>query len=392
MNRSLSDRLLDPARRARNRLWARRARFGARAIAPATLPEPIHHGEADRGARLVSGVWDVCGHMIDLGGGPIWTARLPEPRLAEMREASGWIDDLAALGNRSGRSLAQAWVQDWIRRSGGGSGPGWQPEPTGLRAMRWVAHSAFLTEGLDATANARFWGALAAQQRYLARSWRHAAPGLGQMRALAGLVWTGRVAPHAGQAEAAAQLGALAAALVGPEGELGSRSPEDLAEMLALLIWTARLLEDADQPAAPEHLAAIVRMVPVLRPLRLGDGTLARFHGGGAGNPVAIDKALAELRLETQPRPRLPLGYARLTGGRLALLMDGAAPPAGVWAAGGHASTLAFELCVGRQPLVVNSGPGRILARRGRNARARRRRAARSRSTAPRRPPSSRAR
>ena len=91
----------------------------------------------------------------------------------------------------------------------------------------------------------------------------------------------------------------------------------------------------------------------------MGDGAVARFHGGGAGAAHAIDKALAELRLETQPRPRLPMGFVRLTGGRVTLVMDGAGPPSGVWAAGAHAGALAFEMSVGRHPFVVNVGPGR---------------------------------
>ena len=71
------------------------------------------------------------------------------------------------------------------------------------------------------------------------------------------------------------------------------------------------------------HLQAIVRAVPVLRPLRMGDGGVARFHGGGAGAPGRLDQALAELRLVAQPKPRLPMGYARLAGGRVVLVMDG---------------------------------------------------------------------
>ncbi len=358
-NKTFAAQLLDPARRARNRLLARSAGLGPRPTPAATLPEPMYVGEADRGARLVRGLWDAGGRTIDLAGGPIWAASVADPRLAASRESCGWIDDLAALANRPARVLAQGWVQEWIRRCGGGAGPGWTPELTGLRAMRWVAHAGLLTDGLDPTAAERFWRALAAQQRYLARAWDQAAPGLARLRALAGLVWTGRALPHPGHAAAITRLGALAAAAVGPEGEVVSRRPEDLAETLALLVWTARLLEDAGEGAAPEHLAAIVRMVPTLRPLRMGDGGLARFHGGGAGAAHAIDKALAELRLETQPRPRLPMGYIRLTGGRVTLVMDGAGPPAGVWAEGAHAGALAFEMSAGRQPLVVNVGPGR---------------------------------
>lgn len=358
-DRTFAAQFLDPARRARNRIAAARANRGPAPAPAATLPEPMYFGEADRGARLVQGWWDLGGRAVELRGAPIWDAARDDPRLAAAAEGCGWLDDLAALGSRGARALARDWVEAWIGRSGGGAGSGWEPELAGRRATRWSAHAAFLTDGLDAAAADRFWRALAGHQRYLAGAWPRAAPGLPQLRALAGLVWTGRVLPHPGHAEAVARLGALVAGIVGPEGDVASRSPEDLAATLALLVWTARLLEDAGQSAAPEHLAAIVRMVPPLRALRMGGGTMARFHGGGACDALAIDTALAELRLETQPRPRLPMGYARLAGGRVAVLMDGATPPSGTWARGAHAGALAFEMSVGRLPLVVNVGPGR---------------------------------
>lgn len=353
-------RILAPARRARDRLAIGRAWIGARGAAGSGLPEPLWLGDADRGSRLVAGAWLAAGREIDLAGGSIWTAAIPAslaPRLEPARQGFGWLDDLAALGSRAARAQAQSFVRDWIARCGGGAGPGWEPEIAGLRAVRMVAQSRLLTDGADPDAAARFWRALAAHRGYLARAWPRARPGLPRLRALAGLVWTGRVLPHPGARAAVAALGALAEAEVGPEGEVASRSPEDLARTLALLTWTARALEDGGAAAAPAHLAAILRLTPTLRPLRMGDGAMARFHGGGAWDPTAIDKALAELRLETQPRPRAPLGFARLAGGRLALVLDAAAPPPG---AGAHAGTLAFEMSVGRQPLVVNQGPGRV--------------------------------
>jgi uncharacterized heparinase superfamily protein len=108
------------------------------------------------------------------------------------------------------------------------------------------------------------------------------------------------------------------------------------------------------------HLQAIVRAVPALRPLRLGDGGVARFHGGDASDAARIDQALAELKLQTQPKPKLPLGFARLQGGRTVIVMDGAAPPHGDIETRAHASTLAFEMSAGRQRLVVSAGPGRL--------------------------------
>ena len=93
--------------------------------------------------------------------------------------------------------------------------------------------------------------------------------------------------PHPGHAAALAEMAALADALVDADGGTPSRAPEDLAEVLTLLIWTARLLDNAGQQAMAPHLQAIVRAVPVIRPLRMGDGGVARFHGGGAGHAGA---------------------------------------------------------------------------------------------------------
>ena len=86
---------------------------------------------------------------MEVGRGSIWTAPLPDARLEDERQACLWLDDLAALGNRPARLLAQGWVLDWIHRYGAGGGPGWQAELAGRRAKRWAVHAGLLTEGLD---------------------------------------------------------------------------------------------------------------------------------------------------------------------------------------------------------------------------------------------------
>jgi uncharacterized heparinase superfamily protein len=356
--RALGERIARTPRAWRNRIWAHRARLGGAPHVAAALPDPVLLGEAERGQALVEGHWRALGHEVAVGKASIWEVPLPDPRLEAERQACFWLDDLAALGNKGARALARAWIQDWIRRYGSGGGPGWEPELAGRRAKRWAVHATLLTLGLERVAADRFWRTLAAHQRYLIRAWPLAGDGLPRLRALAGLVWTGVVLPHSGHAAALAEMAALSETLVDPEGGTPSRAPEDLAEILILLIWTARLLEDADQHAMGPHLQAIVRAVPTVRPLRLGDGGMARFHGGGAGTAGRLDQALAELRLVTQPKPKLPMGFARLSGGKVVLIMDGAAPPQGGMATRAHAGTLAFEMTVGRQPLVVNAGPG----------------------------------
>jgi uncharacterized heparinase superfamily protein len=357
--KALGERIARGPRAWRNRLRAHRSGLGVRPAVAELLPDPVLIGDADRGEELVAGRWRALGLETAVGPGSIWEAPLADPRLEAERQACLWLEDLAALGSRGARLLAQGWVLDWVRRFGRGRGPGWQPEAAGRRAMLWTAHAAFVTQGLDRVGADRFWRALAAHQRYLASAWPEAEPGMPQLRALCGLVWSGLVLPHAEGRLDVASLGELAAALVDDEGATPSRSPEQLAEVLALLIWTARMLEDGGQRASQAHLAAIVRAVPVIRALRLGDGGVASFQDGGRGDAGALDQALAELRLPAQPKPRLAMGYARLSGGRVVAVMDGAPPPGGDAATRAHAGTLAFEMSVGRQRLVVNAGPGR---------------------------------
>ncbi len=357
--RALGARIARPPRAWRNRAWARRARIGGRPEVAEAMPEPVLMGEAERGQALTEGRWRALGHEVAVAGASIWTVRLPDPRLEAERQACLWLDDLAALGNKAARVQAQGWVLDWISRYGAGSGPGWEAEVAGRRVKRWTVHAALLTQGLDSGGVDRFWRAIAAHQRYLGRAWPLAPAGLPRLRALSGLVWSGILLPHSGHATALAELAALAEELIDADGGTPSRAPEDLAEILILLIWTARLLEDSGQHAMAPHLQAIVRAVPVARPLRMGDGGVARFHGGGSGGAARLDQALAELRLVAQPKPKLPMGFARLAGGRVVLLMDGAAPPSGEEALTAHAATLAFEMSAGRQRLVVNAGPGR---------------------------------
>ncbi|TPE52190.1 heparinase II/III family protein [Amaricoccus solimangrovi] len=360
--KALGARLARPGDQLRNRVRASRAKLGAKPKVAETLPEPPLHGDADRGRRMVAGLWPVFdGLELPVGPGSIWDAVPPAGQVARVeaaRQDFRWLEDLATLGSRAARGLAQSWTFDWIRHYGSGSGPGWAPESAGLRAMAWSLHAGMLTQGVDQGGADRFWRALAAQGRYLGAAWEKAPDGLARLRALAGLVWVGRVLPHREHGAHVALLGEVAGEYIDAEGAMASRVPEDLAEAVILLTWTARLLEDGAAPASPALLAAIARAVPVLRALRLGDGALARFHGGGPGTPERLDLALAELRLGAQAKPRLPMGYVRLTGGRLTLVMDGAAPPSGAAALGAHASALAFEMSDGRQPLVVNAGPG----------------------------------
>jgi hypothetical protein len=224
--------------------------------------------------------------------------------------------------------------------------------------LHWTAHARLLVEGLAEEDAARVWRAVAAHGRALAAGWAEAEPGLPRVEALSGAVFALAIFGDARLEAALVNLAHLSEEVVDGTGATPSRAPGELAEIVILLVWTARILEALGRHAKPGHLHAIARAVPVIRALRLGDGRMARFHGGGPVDPGRLDQALAELRLGARAKPRLAMGYARLAGGRMVAVMDGAAPPMGPGARHGAASTLAFELTAGRTPLVVSAGPG----------------------------------
>ncbi len=347
---------------AANRLSARRAALLAR---PAELAAPIASravGGSARAGDLAAGRFAFAGvTAVEPPGTAPWSIAPPTPDFADALHGFAWTDDLAMAGDATSRRLLRAWVFDWVRRHGGGGGPGWQPGTTGRRLMRWTLHAPLILRGADPADAAAFLTALDAQARHLAGRWRRAPAGLARIEAVTGLLyaalglsgWRDRLAPvvHG--------LGEAVAATIRPDGGIESRNPEALTEILTLLVWAARTLEDAGKLPDPRHLAGIQRAAPALRTLRHGDGTLARFHGGGAGEGGALDRVLAEAKARGPVRSAPTMGFLRLHAGRTLCLLDAAAPPRGPASVEGHASTLGIEVSAAGRPLIVSVGPGR---------------------------------
>ncbi len=145
---------------------------------------------------------------------------------------------------------------------------------------------------------------------------------------------------------------------IDPQGGIVTRNPEELLEVFTLLVWTSAILKETGKTPDPAVDTAILRIAPTLRSLRHSDGSLARMHGGGRGAPGRLDQALAQSGVRPSRVKGLAMGYARLGGRRVSLIVDAAAPMLGERSYTAHASTLAFELTSGRQPVIVSSGSG----------------------------------
>lgn len=345
---------------ALHRLHARLAGLARPATGFMSQPEPRSIGHYARGRQLVAGNFLFSGHLIEAPGLLIWDIAIPDPAFEDEVQGFAWLDDLAAAGDAAARKKAQDWTWGWIARFGRGTGPGWTPDLTGRRIIRWINHALFLLNGLDRTATEAYYRALSRQTVFLSRRWHTAAPGLPRFEALTGLIYAGLALTGMERyvSRARAALARECAAEIDAEGGIPTRNPEELLEVFTLLIWAAQALAETGRRPGAAHLAAIERVAPTLRALRHADGGLARFHGGGRGLEGRLDQALADSGVKPAALTGLAMGFARLSGGRTSVIADAAPPPDGQASLSAHASTLAFELTSGRRAVIVSCGSG----------------------------------
>lgn len=342
-----------------NRRQARKSALAPAALGFVTQPEPRSIGSFARGRQIIAGNFLFAGHLVEAKDAAIWDLPIPDTSYEEALHGFSWLSDLAAVGDPDARLRAQAWVQLWIARFGKGRGAGWTPDLTGRRLIAWVNHAVFLLNGVPKEASVAYFKSLAHQVDYLSKRASYASVGLPRFEALSGLIYGGLSLSglEAQVAPAIAQLAEDCEREIDASGGIKTRNPEELLEVLTLLLWAERAIFSAGIAMPVAIKQAIERIVPTLRALRHSDGSLARFHGGGRGLEGRLDGALASVRVALAD-VKSPMGFTRLQGGRTSVIMDTACPPSGETMGNGHASSLAFELTSGRRPLVVNAGSG----------------------------------
>ncbi len=346
--------------RFQNRLYARLSQRQKGVKGFVGQPEPRTVGSFARGRQLVAGNLLFAGYLVEAQDTGLWDVAAPTAAFDEERHGFAWLDDLAAVGDARAREKAQRWVWGWIEEHGRGQGPGWVPNLTGRRVIRWINHAVFLLRGASEEQSRLFFRSLSQQTWFLSKRWQATTPGLPRFEALAGLIYAG-LALEGLEHMADPALRALAGECdrqIDEQGGIPTRNPEELLEVFTLLTWTAAALHEVGRGTPAAQTQAIKRIAPTLRSLRHADGALARFHGGGRGVDGRLDQALAQSGVKPQHPVGLSMGYARLAAGRTSVIVDASAPPNGAASYNGHASTLAFELTSGRRPLIVSCGSG----------------------------------
>lgn len=346
------------------------ARIAARGPAVAGIDAPhfigagADRGDAANGARFLDGDIRLGGVHVRLDPeDSLWDLHEDAPEFIAATHGFAWLDDLVTLGTEAAHERARALVGAWIRRFGRGRGPGWAPVVASARLARMTACAGFLvTEGSKDETHALH-AAFAHHLRFLDRRARALPRGAPRITALATFVEAALLARGAPRLRTDPLRLFVNACLddVADDGTIPSRNPEELLDILTAIIRTLHALEQKGFTAPPELSTLADRIARDLRILRHANGALPRFHGGGTGAPGVLDRALAMSRARAEfAHCQRAMGYFRLSGGRVSLIIDAAESPGGAAAIRAHASTGAFELVSGRRPLIVNCGPGRL--------------------------------
>lgn len=327
------------------------------------VPEDPILGNAKAGKALLGGTFLLRGERLALAD--LDFARLDaSPSLAAYIHGFAWLRDLSTVATREqGAPIAEAVARKWIAAHAEHvSDFAWQPELWGKRILFWTAHAPLILNTQDLVYRSAVLNALARGARHLDRGADKSEPGLPRITAWIGLTAAGLLIPGSGARLAAAEAGLGRAFQSGlsPDGGVIDRAPSSQLE-LAMLLATLRAVYDVVRKPVPEAIEeAIGRAVPALLGVTHGDGGLASFQGSSPANADAVGAVVEATGIRTRPQrqPR-DWGYHRLSGGKTNLIIDAAPPPVSRLAAGGCASTLAFELSDGPHRLVVNCGGSR---------------------------------
>ncbi len=320
-----------------------------RVALPYSWPEDREQAEAILDESIL-----FAGRRRPMGRAP-WSALQSDTAVAAHLHGFEWLMDLRAVGTRAAMQRARTLVDDWISLNRRWTSPAWRPDVLGRRLAAWLSAADFLLAD-DDDFQRRFLASATMQARHLARvagrlSGTATAIAAAKGRLLAALsLGVGSVEGAIRQLCREIELQVL------PDGGHVQRSPTSQLAVLRDLLDLRAALQAGDREVPLALLGAVDRMAPMLRAFRHGDGGLALFNGSKEGDRRLIDAVLARAGVKGKPLDNAPhVGFQRIAAGRTVIVIDTGRPPAdpGLFA---HAGTLAVEISVGRERLIVNCG------------------------------------
>ena len=315
-------------------------------------------GDADAANDMFHGRYAAAGHEVRTDGQPPWRIEPPSQAWAAELHAFGWLRDFAAAEGDAAAESARELVASWIAECSAHRMVSWRPDILGRRIQAWAFHAPFLLAGAGDGFGQEFLASLARQARHLARAHPFAPEGAPRIAALSGMIAAGIVFENDSWRHRGLDRleGEIARQVRGDGGHVERNPSLHLGVLRDLVGVRAGLAATAGK--TPAWLAtAIEAMARMVRLFRHGDGRLALFNGAGEESDAVIEATLAAADGRGEPPEFAPdSGFERLSAGRALILVDTGPPPPEGLNDRAHAGCLSFEMCVGRERVIVNCG------------------------------------
>jgi uncharacterized heparinase superfamily protein len=335
-------------------------------------PQDIRTADPTIAAEIYSGYFAMAGKVVNVQGRSPF--EMDTGTLDWRRELTGfsWLRHLRAANTALARANAGALVDDFLSGVGAAKDPiAWETSVVIRRTLSFLAQSPIILEGADAAFYRRFMRGLARNQRFLEYQISAGLAGSIRLFTAIALAEIGLCVQTASKFQrwSTRLLAEELHTQILPDGGHISRDPQILIELLLDLLPLRQVYAARAVPAPAQLLNAIDRILPMLRLLLHGDGTLALFNGMSVTAPDLLATVLAYDDARAQALSNAPYsGYLRVETYDAALIVDMGRPPPGVFSKKAHAGCLAFEFSVGLNRFVVNCGAPDITRKNAREA------------------------
>ncbi len=324
------------------------------------VPQDLRTADPSFWHEVVLDHFGLAGTVAALDGNSPFDVRAPNLAWAHALHGFGWLRHLGASGHDEAKAMACRLAVDWVGRSNrSDTAFTWLPQVAARRAISWISHSNVLLDGANQKTYDVIANSLGAQLVRLSAEWRDTPGGYPRLLVLTALVLADlAIAGHDRRlAEAEKMFAAELQRQILPDGGHISRNPRILVELMLDLLPLRQCFAARGRPLPAGMLAAMQRMLTMLRYLRLGDGRLVRFNGTGVAASAGLATVLAyDDRPSTALTEARNSNYQRLERGDTIVIVDAGAPPPLEFAGEAYAGCLSFEMSVDTELLLVNGG------------------------------------
>ena len=319
-------------------------------------------GQKTQSENLLKGQFNWSNQTLDVGiNGTPWTQTLPSMDFARWLHSFDWLQDLIAPPKNIGHMRALNYVDSWIDSYGKGNDFSWQVDILSKRLFNWfVIWTPILASSASNVMGQSRRNCVYRQLKLLKNRFKHSDPGIARLRAAAVLAMGGAKLSDHGQGFLARGLDLLEAEIetqILADGGHISRSPHDCLEALTLLLVLDKVLQAGNLESSQILSRALDRLTPIIAFFQHSDGSLASFHGSGAGNVDRIERLLRASPAKARAFGYCPhMGYQRMEFGPTIMIVDTGSAPIRPFDIHTHMAPLSLELSSEHGCILVNCG------------------------------------